>query len=171
MDFNVMLLAAILVAAYKVVSGFKRGMVKEIISLVSLVILCCVVSLLANGIGSYQQGNVLSVVVVVILLALLGIVHHLLGVVFFSAKMIAKLPVVNIADKLLGAVFGVLEVVLFLWTIYIFTMVFNMGIIGETIISLTEDSVMLTWIYDNNALLYGIGYLLETLQLPALPTV
>ncbi len=171
MDFNVMLLAAILVAAYKVMNGFKRGMVKEIISLVSLVILCGVVSLLANGIGNYQQGNVLNVVAVVILLALLGIVHHLLGVVFFSAKLIAKLPVVNIVDKLLGAVFGVLEVVLFLWTIYIFTMVFEMGIVGEKILSLTGDSTILTWIYDNNGLLHGIGYLLETLQLPALPTV
>ena len=72
MNINILLIIAILYAAFKVVDGYKKGIVKEIISLVSLVVLCAVVTLLANGISNYQKGNFFNVIVVFILLAILG---------------------------------------------------------------------------------------------------
>ncbi|MCH5339078.1 MAG: hypothetical protein J1E03_09875, partial [Acetatifactor sp.] len=90
---NIILMAVIILGIINVVRGYKKGMVKAIISLVSLVILCVVATLLAHGISSYNSGKVFHVILVVVLLTVLALVHHLLGVVFFSAKLVTKLPV------------------------------------------------------------------------------
>ena len=42
-SFNFLLLCLIVLAAINVVSGYRKGMVKAIVSLVSLVIMCVVV--------------------------------------------------------------------------------------------------------------------------------
>ena len=141
-NINVLFIAVILVMVYNVVQGYKHGMVKAVISLVSMVVLCVVVALLANAVSSYHDGKYYNLAVVVILLALLGIAHHLLGVVFFSAKMIAKLPV------------------LILWTVYTFTMMMDMGMIGQMILAYTQDNQILSWLYQHNYLAYGIQHLL-----------
>ena len=100
-------------------------------------------------------------------MALLGVVHHLLNVVFFSAKMISKLPVISWINKVLGAVFGVLEVILTLQIIYVFIMYFGLGMIGQQILEYTRESIVLTKIYQYNV----VAKLVENLmnQLPALP--
>jgi len=149
---NILLLAVIAIAILKIVDGYKKGMVKEIISFVSLVIMCVVVLLLGSGLHSYMEKEFLGVVIAVLLLVILGIAHHALKLVFFSAKLISKLPIVHSADKLLGMVVGVLEVVLILWTIYTFIMYFEMGMIGNLIIEYSRDSKILTWLYEHNIL-------------------
>ena len=160
-SFNYLLICFAVLAIINIVAGYKRGMVKAIISLVSLVILCVVISLLAYGISSYNGGNIFHVVLTVILLTVLGVVHHLLSVVFFSAKLIAKLPVVHSLDKLLGIVFGAVETVLILWTLYTFVMVMDLGEIGKMIVVWTEDSRLLTWLDRHNYLAQGMDRLLE----------
>lgn len=161
MNINILLVIVIIAALVKVLDGYKKGMVKEIISLVSLTILCAVVALLAGGISNYHDGKLFNVIIVAILLGLIGIVHHLLSVVFFSAKLISKLPVVNFLNKLLGVVFGILEVVLVVWTVYTFVMMMDMGAIGQVILSYTEESEILSFIYRHNYLAYGIEQLLS----------
>ena len=159
MSINILLIIVILAAIGKMVSGYKNGMVKEIISLVSLVILCAVVALIANGIGSYHSGRIFNLIIVIVLLAAIGILHHVLNVVFFSAKVISKLPVIRFANKLLGAVFGVLEVVLLLWTVYVLITIMEAGVAGQVILSFTEESRILSWNFRNNWLRYGLDYL------------
>ena len=158
---NLLLIVAALFLLCKVVDGYKKGMVKEIISLISMAVLCAVVALLAGGISSYHDGKIFNVIIAIILLGLIGIAHHLLGVVFFSAKLVSKLPVVSFVNKLLGIVFGVFEVVLMLWTVYTFVMMMDMGAIGQIILSYTEESKILTFIYRHNYLAYGIEQLLS----------
>ena len=105
-------------------------------------------------------------IIAIVLLALLGIVHHLLGVVFFSAKMISRLPVIHWVNKLLGAVFGALEVVLILQIVFVFIMYFGLGMVGQQILEYTRESVALTTIYQYNV----VAKLVENLmsQLPVL---
>ena len=137
-NLNVMLIIAAIAVLIKMVDGYRKGMVKEVISLVSLVVLS----------------------VVAALLILLLVAHHLLGLVFFSAKLAAKLPVVHFLDKLLGIVFGAFEVVLVLWTLYALMMMMDIGAIGEFIREQTQESQILKWIYDHNYLAKGIeGFL------------
>ena len=155
-QMNLLCVAAVILLIINIVTGYKRGMVKQVISLVSLVVLCTVAVLVGNGLRSYQDREFLNVAVAVLLLAALGIAHHLLGIVFFSAKMIAKLPIVHWLDRLLGIVFGALETVLLLWTLYTFVMMMDLGMIGQMIVSYTAENDILIWIYQHNYLAHLI---------------
>lgn len=153
---NLLCVAAVILLIFNVVAGYKRGMVKQVISLVSLVVLCTVAVLVGNGLRSYQNKEFLNVAVAVLLLAALGIAHHLLGLVFFSAKLVAKLPIVHWLDKLLGIVFGALETVLLLWTLYTFVMMMDLGMVGQMIVSYTAENDILAWLYRHNYLAHLI---------------
>ena len=152
MSFNILLIAVLVVMLCSVVDGYKKGMVREIISFVSLIITCVVVVLLGNALNSYFDGEIINVIIMILLLCLIGLVRHLLGVVFFSAKVISKLPIVHWVDKVLGIVVGILQTVLILWTIYTFIMFSNLGILGQQILDLTQESQFLTWLYQHNYL-------------------
>lgn len=157
---NLLFIIFALLLLCKMISGYKKGMVKEIISLVSLIIVCIVIALIANGVSSYFDKKIVNVVLVIFLLIIIGLVHYLLGLFFFSAKMIVKLPIVSWVDKVLGIVVGILETVLILWTIYTFVMLMDLGAIGQQIMVYTNESEILTWFYENNYL----AYLLEKLS-------
>ncbi len=163
---NIMLIVAITCVLIKIADGYKKGMVKEIISLVTLMIMGIMIVLISNGLHSYMEKEIVGVIIAVVLLALLGIVHHLLSVVFFSAKMISKLPVIHWANKLLGAVFGALEVILILQIVYVFIMYFGLGMIGQQILEYTRESIVLEKIYQYNV----VAKLVENLmsRLPVL---
>jgi hypothetical protein len=162
MSINILLIAAAILLIYNVADGYKKGMVRQFISLVSLVVLCVLLALAINGMKSYLSGKIVNVIIVVVLLCLLGIVRHILGVVFFSAKVISKLPIIHGADKILGIAFGVLETVLMLWTLYTFVMMLDMGVVGSMIKNMTSGNQILEWFYRNNYLAFWIEKLTET---------
>jgi uncharacterized membrane protein required for colicin V production len=145
---NILMLIVLLLAIVKMADGYNKGMVKEVISFVTLVIMCVVAVLIGCGLYSYMNKAIIGVVVAVLLLVILGIAHHILRLIFFSAKLIVKLPVVSFADKVLGMLVGALEVLLLLWTIYALSMYFNLGMLGELLIEYSKDSKILTYIYE-----------------------
>ena len=149
---NIMVLVVLLILVSKMVDGYKKGMVKEIVSLVSLIVMCIMVVLIGSGLRSYMKNQMIGVAVAVLLLAVLGIVHHLLKVIFFSAKLLSKLPVISIANKFMGIAFGALETLVLLWTAYSLIMIFGMGAIGQLILQWTKESILLTYVYQNNML-------------------
>lgn len=156
---NILLIVAGILLLCNIVDCYKKGMVRSIISFISLIVLCIVVALVGNGLKSYFDGEILNVVIMVLLLCVVGIVHHLLGVVFFPAKVITKLPIVKSLDKLLGVLVGVLETILILWTVYTFIIVLNMGMIGQLLLEYTQESPILLWFYENNYLVYWVQQL------------
>ena len=159
MSFNLLLIIALVVLICTVTDGYKKGMVKTLVSLISLLITCIVLFLISNALGSYFSGRFFNLVITLLLLAAICIVHHLLNIVFFSAKLIVKLPIVHSLDKLLGVVVGILESVLIFWTIYSFIIFRDLGILGQVIVDYTRDSQILTALYENNYLAYWIEQL------------
>lgn len=147
---NIMLIVVVIFALFKMADGYKKGMVKEIVSLVTLCVMGIMIVLISRGLHSYMKKEAVGVIITVALLALLGVAHHLLNVVLFSAKMIAKLPVVHWFNKLLGAVFGVLEVLFTLQIVYTLIMYFGLGMVGQQIVEYTRESIVLTKIYQYN---------------------
>ena len=149
---NWLLIIAAVVLIWRIAEGIHRGMVKEIISFVSLIVLCLVVALLGTALSNYFERDIISMVVAIILLLVLCIAHRLLSLVFFSAKLISKLPVIHSCDKLLGALIGVLETVLILWTVYSLIIAFGMGMLGQQVLQYTSDSRILGVFYKYNYL-------------------
>ncbi len=160
---NLLVIVVLLVLLWKVSEGYRRGMVKEIISFVSLVVLCIIAVLFASMLHSYSEHEYVGLGVAVLLLCIVGIIHHLLGLVFFSAKLISKLPVIHWADKILGVAAGALETVLLLWTVYTFIMTFGMGMIGQMILAYTEENPVLLWLYRYNYLAGWISEIRENI--------
>lgn len=158
-SINILLIVFAVVLVYSSVEGYKKGMVKAVISFVSLIITCIVVALIGNALKSYYDGEIFNVVVMVLLLCVVGIVRHLLGVIFFSAKVISKLPIVSWLNKLLGIVFGILETVFILWTIYTFVMMLDMGVVGQLLLDYTGESQILSWLYQHNYLAHWVEQL------------
>lgn len=161
LSINFLLIIVAIALVCKVADGFKKGMTREIISFLSLIVLCVMGALIAYGINNYFDGKFFNVAVVVLLLSLVGIAHHLLGLVLFPAKLVSKLPVIHSVDKLLGIVFGAFEVILILWTVYTFIMMMDVGVVGQVILSYTADSRILTWLYEHNYLAYAIERFLK----------
>lgn len=149
---NVLLIVAVAILVMCVVSGCKKGAVREIIAMVSLLITSIVVILIANGVNSYFDGKIFNIILVILLLTVIGTVRHLLGIVFFSAKVISKLPIVSWVDKILGLAVGVAEAVLLLWTLYTFVLLMDLGSIGKLILEETQNSSILTWFFEHNYL-------------------
>ena len=164
MNINLLLIIMAVVLLCMVADGYKKGMVKSLISLISLLITCVVLFLVGNALSSYFDGRFFNLILTLLLLAAIGLVHHLLNAVFFSAKMISKLPVVHSLDKLLGVVVGILETVLIVWTIYAFNIFRDLGTLGQVIVDYTRDSKILTCLYENNYLAYLIEQLGQKLS-------
>jgi uncharacterized membrane protein required for colicin V production len=156
MSINILLIVIVILLFYNVAEGYKKGMVRQFISLVSLIVLCVILALAANGISSYKSGKFVNVAVIIILLCILGIARHILGVVFFSAKVISKLPVIHGVDKLMGIVFGIIETVLILWTLYGIVMILDMGVIGSLVKEWAAGNEILEWFYRHNYLVYWL---------------
>ena len=97
---------------WRVVAGFRKGMVGEIISIVSLIAGIISLVIVLNLAGSFfgeREGNVLMPLLA---LLIIGIIHKVISFILSSLKLIAKLPVISSLDKLLGAVLGAVESVL-----------------------------------------------------------
>lgn len=148
MNLLLIILLALMIGC--MVEGYKKGMVHQMISFVSMIVLCVTAALLANGAKNYVNGKLLNVIIVVVLLVLLGTARHFLGVFFFSAKALSKLPIISWLDKAAGIVFGALEMILVLWTMYTFVIMMDLGSIETWIMKYTADSRILTWLYENN---------------------
>ncbi|MBO4376370.1 MAG: CvpA family protein [Lachnospiraceae bacterium] len=154
---NFLLIFLALIGIWRVYDGFKNGVVKEIISLITLVILALATVLISKAIGAYFDKQIINMATAVLMFLILCIAHTALKFVFFSAKLISKLPVVSTFNKLLGAAFGVVETILFAWVIFTFVMYMDLGVLEEEIILYTQDNAILTYLYDRNYLAYEAG--------------
>lgn len=163
---NWLLVVVAVLLLWRIAEGIHRGMVKEIISFISLIVLCLVVGLLGTALSKYFEKDIAGVIVTVILLLILCIAHRLLSLVFFSAKLIAKLPVIRTADKLMGAVIGILETVLLLWMVYSLTITFGLSAWwGEAIRTCAAESPILRFFYKYNYLQHWVEFFAQKLHL------
>lgn len=150
MTINWLIILCIILLIWRIVEGFNRGMVKEIISCVSLIVLSIVAILAMTAFTRYMKKDILSMASAIIILLVVLLAHRILGIVFFSAKLVSKLPVIHSADKLLGAVVGVVETALIIWLV--FAMTGKMGMVGSLIVENIADSCLLQFLYSHNYL-------------------
>ncbi|MCL2717391.1 MAG: CvpA family protein [Lachnospiraceae bacterium] len=102
----------LIIFIWRIIAGFRKGMVAEIVSLISLIFAIISLILVLNIAGSYfgdREGNVLQMLLV---LVVIGLVYKVISLILTSLKLIAKLPVIKSLDKLLGAALGAVEATL-----------------------------------------------------------
>ena len=103
------LIIVVLIFVWRMVAGFKKGMVQELISLIAMVVAGVCVILILGVIGSYLDREIAQVVKMVAVLSVVCLVYRLVNVLFTSLQLIAKLPIVRWIDKVLGIAVGFAE--------------------------------------------------------------
>lgn len=99
----------IIIISWRMVSGFRKGMVQEILSLIAMVVAGFCAYLLLGAVGSYLNREIGRLIQIIILLLIVCIVYKLANLIFTSISLVSRLPLIRSADKLFGAVFGILK--------------------------------------------------------------
>ena len=107
--YYIALIVIALIFIWRMAVGFKRGIVKEFISLVAMAVAGVCVMLILSAVGSYMDKEIGNVIQMVVVLAVVCIVYRIVSVLLTSLKLIAKLPVIKWLDKILGLVLGFVE--------------------------------------------------------------
>lgn len=132
------------------VSGFKKGMVKEIASVIALVVTFIVLALIIMIFTSFTANETDSMFIALALLLVLGLVYSLIKTVLKSVKALASLPLIRIFDKLFGFLLGIAEAIIIVWIIYMINDRWLLGNFGEMINRDRQNSMILQMIYNFN---------------------
>ena len=110
--------AIFLLFIWRIHRGFINGMMQEIVNILSGVIALASVVLIFFAISSFTAKAMSTLTVCIIGLALLGIVFKLCNLIFQPLLAMGNLSVIGGLNKLLGAVMGAAEAVIFSYLLY-----------------------------------------------------
>ncbi len=91
------------------------------------------------------------------------VVSFLISCIVFMADLLSKLPVINELNKLAGIFMGLLKGLIILWVLCLFVTAFVGTEIGRSLLDMIEDSVLLSFIYNNNYMLTIVTNLVKVL--------
>lgn len=153
MDWLVINLPFLIVVALliiRVIISVKRGFVKELCSLIATVVASLAILLIALAVQKYFAEDRIIMAVTIILLFLLCIIYKIIDTFLVALKLISKLPVVKILDKVLGVVIGVAEVLVVVWTVYCLIMVLDTGFFEKWIMDCVRNNAIMGKLYEYN---------------------
>lgn len=105
------------------------------------------VSSITDYIGGYIAGiiiNILSLLLVIV------VVKIALSIIVYAFDIVSRLPVISTADKLLGAVFGFMQSIIFVWIIMTLITLFLTKPEHQGITESIQGSVIASKLYDSN---------------------
>ena len=103
---------------WKVRKGFHNGVLKEIINAASAVVACVSIALLFLAVSSVMAKSFSTLTVCVSGLIGVGIVYKICKLIFKPISGIVNISIINGLNKLLGAVIGFVEAVVYSWLLY-----------------------------------------------------
>ena len=118
LHINILFIIVIIILITGAVAGWKRGLLESVIRIISYILGILVLIIIAKGIGNFIQGSYAYVIMAFILLAAIEAIHKFIRFLFSTLKLVRALPIGKLADKLLGAVLGVVEAVLVVWLMF-----------------------------------------------------
>lgn len=107
--YYIALIIIAIIFIWRIVAGFRKGMVQEIISLIAMGVAGFCVVLILGAVGSYLNQEIGKTIQMVAVLIVVCLIYRLVHILFTSLELISKLPIIKGLDKLLGAVVGLAE--------------------------------------------------------------
>lgn len=107
-----------LLAVWRIKKGFKNGLIKEIINILSIIVSCVCISLVFLTVSSVIAHTFSVLAVCIVGLIALGIVFKLCNLIFKPITAIVNISLINGLDKMAGAVLGLAEAAVFSFFIY-----------------------------------------------------
>ena len=152
LSWNWALILIGVVVFINIINGYKKGLVKELVNCISLLVLSLFVVLLSSVVKSYTDRQFLQMITMIIMVLIVSIGHKVIKIALDGMQILASLPVISWVDKVAGAVFGIVETVLLVWFGLCLIGLFDLGQIGEYINMYIGNSGLLTYLYENNLL-------------------
>lgn len=103
------LIIVVLIFIWRIAAGFKKGMVREIISLIAMAVAGFCMLLIFAAVESYFDKEIGQLIRFVLVLLAVCIAYRLINILFTSLQLISRLPVIKGLDKMMGAVVGLAE--------------------------------------------------------------
>ena len=110
--YYIALIIIALIFIWRIATGFRRGMVQEIVSLIAMAAAGVCIFLIMGAVGNYLNHEIGKMVQIIVVLFVVCLVYRLVHILFTSLKLISKLPIIKGVDKLLGALIGCAEAAL-----------------------------------------------------------
>lgn len=107
--YYISLIVIALIFIWRIVVGFRKGMVQEITALIAMAVAVFCLALILGAIGNYMDKEVGQLIKTILILVVVCLVYRLVHVLFTSLELISKLPIISWLDKLLGAAVGFCE--------------------------------------------------------------
>lgn len=150
MDFNVTLLAVIVLTVWLMIRGFKKGMTKEISGLVALFAAFIVLALAIMLVSSFSQGEMKNTLYSVILLVVFGLAYGIVKFVLRSAKVVSSLPIIKFFDSVLGIGVGFGKAILIIWIVFLLCANNYLGPVTEIMRQDIAGNTFLKLLYEFN---------------------
>ena len=149
---NMLLIAVAVIMVWRVLSAMKKGIVRELMSFISVLFVALVVGLVSMMANAYHAKEYISIAIMFGIVVVLSIVYSIIKIVVFPAKVLTKLPVISTADKLCGLVMGVAETLFLFWGLCYAVMYIEFGTLNEQILMMIRENEILATLYQYNLL-------------------
>ena len=144
--------AVILIYIWRIFSGSRNGLIDEVGALADIVIVSFAVVagivILESVLGKNLIGSLVSGIILLIIL----IARKLIRLVFCSLGLIAKLPLLNGLNKLLGTLAGIIEATVVIWVAFAIISCLKIPINGKPLMELITANRFLDFLYQHNML-------------------
>ncbi|MDD3204687.1 MAG: CvpA family protein [Lachnospiraceae bacterium] len=149
---NIVLIVVLLITVCTAINGYKKGMVEEIISLVTLVAGVALLAIIVSIVSNYLNKEISNVVIGIVLFIVIVLLMQVAQVISKGLRIIFKLPVISGVNKIAGFLLGIMEGVVLVWLVFILLQCFQFGTFETKILQDVEQNPLLAYLYQNNYL-------------------
>ena len=147
---NLTLIIILIVMLYMVVTGYQKGLTKQLSGIAALVAAFVMLALVIMLFSSFRNREVTNTVYSVILLAIFGFVYGIVKVLLRSIKLMTNLPVLHLLDHVLGIAGGMVKGIIIVWIFFLLCEHSYLGGLTEYVRSDISNSTILKLLYQFN---------------------
>lgn len=114
----IFILIICLLAVWRIKKGFKNGMVKEIVNILSIFVSLVCITLIFLSISSFIAHTFSTLTVCIAGLIGIGVLFKLCHLIFKPVEAIMDISLIHGLDKMLGAVMGFVEALICAYFLY-----------------------------------------------------
>jgi len=157
LEINILFIIVVIAFGAGTIWGWKRGLLESVIRIVSCILGILVLVVVAKGVGSFLQRSYVKVIMALLLLLAIRMIYRLMRFLTDTFRLVRAIPVGKLADKLAGAVLGLVEAIFAVWLCFLLIGVFDVMNLNAWVLQQVEQSHFLTVLYNSN-------YLIELLK-------
>ncbi len=161
---NLPFLCVVVLFIIRAIIATKRGMIKEICSVIATVVASLAVLLIAFAIRKYFVQDRIIFIASLILIVILGVLYKIVDGFLVTLKLVSKLPLIKYVDKVFGIIIALAEVVFVVWVVYCIVLILDAGLFESWVMRCVRNNYLMRVLFENNYLYTWISPISQTLR-------